>query len=155
MSNHLKYGEYLGSVEIDTENDTIHGKILFINDLVTYQAESLPQLRSEFEAAVNDYLETCTIVGKEPDKPYKGTFNVRLGPDLHRKAAVATALSGFTSLNDFIKKAVEDKLKGSSTVEYHQHIYAHYKAGEFITEFNQTVDEIPWQAEKPVLKSSH
>jgi predicted HicB family RNase H-like nuclease len=49
--------------------------------------------------------KTCKELGKEPNKPYKGTFNIRISPDLHKEAAFFAA-SRNISLNDFIKTAI-------------------------------------------------
>lgn len=83
--NTLKYKGYIGSCNICLESNTIHGKIEFINDLVTFEAEGVQDLKDEFIAAVDDYLETCKQLGKEPNKTLSGSFNVRVGEELHKK----------------------------------------------------------------------
>ncbi len=65
----LEYKEFEGTAEVDVERGVCRGKLLFIDDLVTYQAASAKKLQAEFEAAVDDYLETCRLVGKEPQRP--------------------------------------------------------------------------------------
>lgn len=105
MNNALTYKGYLGSVHYNPEDEVFHGRIEAIADLVTFEAESAKQLRPEFEAAVDDYLETCQQAGKTPDKTFKGVFNVRLGTELHRKAALA-ALACRISLNELMAQAV-------------------------------------------------
>lgn len=84
----LKYKGYEGTAELDMSRKICRGKILFIKDLVTYESCSPADLQKEFESAVDDYLETCASLGKEPDKPFKGLFNVRVSPNLHRAAAI-------------------------------------------------------------------
>ena len=101
----LRYKGYIGTVEYSTDDNILHGKIHGINDLVTYEGKSTNEIKKTFTEAVEDYLETCRSVKKEPDKTYKGVFNVRIEPDLHRKAAVV-AQSGHITLNDFVKRAV-------------------------------------------------
>lgn len=103
----MKYKGQIGSVEFDFDDDCLHGKLLYINDLVTYEAKSIPELRMEFHAAVDDYLETCEELGVEPNKPFKGSFNVRIGEDLHRKIAFKAAEQGI-SVNDAVTKAVSN-----------------------------------------------
>jgi predicted HicB family RNase H-like nuclease len=105
----LQYKGCLGSVECDPEENCLHGRILHINDLVTYEAQTPAELKAAFEASVDDYLETCEQVGKVPEKSFKGTFNVRMTPELHKAAAVAAKLLE-TTLNDFVAQAVADKL---------------------------------------------
>lgn len=105
MDNVLTYKGYIGSVQYSPEDEVFHGRIEAIADLVTFEADSAKQLRLEFEAAVDDYLDTCEQIGKTPDKTFKGVFNVRLGTELHRKAALA-ALSRRISLNELMTQAV-------------------------------------------------
>jgi len=105
----LKYKNYFGSIECDLEEGVLHGKILHVRDLITYESETLQGLQGEFTAAVDDYVETCSILGKTPDKPYTGSFNTRIGPDLHYAAAVYAANNG-KSLNQVMLEAVRAKL---------------------------------------------
>lgn len=127
MSKTFNYNGYMGSIDFDTEDMLIHGKILFINDVVTYQADDIVGLKSAFEDAVDDYLETCELLGKLPDKPLKGSFNVRIGPDLHKDAARSASQEG-VSLNDWVKLAIETRLtnEGRLTTKVEHHHHAHY-----------------------------
>ena len=110
----LKYRGYFGSSEISYEDNVLHGRLLFIKDVVTYEAESPQALREAFYEAVDDYLETCAELGDKPDVPFKGTFNVRVGQDRHREAALASMRMG-QSLNDFVAQAIDNALsKGAS-----------------------------------------
>lgn len=102
----LKYKEYEGTAELDMSRGICRGKVLFIDDLVTYEADSPRQLQSEFELAVEDYLATCASVGKEPQRPFRGLFNVRVSPELHRAAALRAA-SDAVSLNDVVVRALD------------------------------------------------
>jgi len=120
MNSTLTYKDYLATVEVSTEDNCLHGRIEFIEDLVTFEADTVPELVNAFEAAVDDYLESCKTVGKDPDKPFKGTFNVRIGPDLHKRAAVAALKTG-QALNDFVKVAVEKKLDENTVVPHEHH----------------------------------
>ncbi len=107
-TTYLKYKGYLGSIEPQIEEGTLFGKLVFIRDLVTYEADNLTDLTREFQASVNAYLEGCQDVGKEPDKPCKGTFNVRVKPNLHRDAVIA---AGDESLNSFVAEAIKEKIE--------------------------------------------
>lgn len=106
----LKYKDYEGTAELDMSREVCRGKILFINDLVVYEAATPAQLQTEFEAAVDDYLETCKSLGREPQKPLKGQFNVRMPPALHRAVALRAAEEN-ASLNDVVVRAVDAFLK--------------------------------------------
>ena len=105
-TNCFEYKGYSGSVEASIEDGVLHGKILFVTDVVTYEADTLPQLEQEFNAAVDDYLDTCKALDVTPCKPFKGSFNVRIGAQLHKSIAVMAARQG-VSLNDFIKTTLE------------------------------------------------
>ncbi|MBI5675709.1 MAG: type II toxin-antitoxin system HicB family antitoxin [Nitrospirae bacterium] len=123
MKNVLRYKGFLGSKEISNDNKCIHGKLLFIDDLVTYEAESPAQIEVEFKDAVDDYLDTCRKLGREPLKPFSGTFNVRIGSELHQTLA-HYATTNETSINDVVKKALIqylNKTEQKEIVHNHKH----------------------------------
>jgi predicted HicB family RNase H-like nuclease len=105
----LKYKDYEGTADVDMDSFVCRGKILFINDLVTYQAVTPAELQKSFEEAVEDYLTTCSELGRQPQKPLKGMFNVRVAPQLH-KAATLKAHELGTSLNDIVTRALDGYL---------------------------------------------
>lgn len=109
----LKYKDFYGSAEIDLEAGVCRGKLLFIDDLVTYQADTVAGLKKEFENAVEDYLVTCVEVGKAPQKAFTGVFNVRISPQDHRAASLL-ALKEQQSLNSFVAKAIHTYLQWSN-----------------------------------------
>jgi predicted HicB family RNase H-like nuclease len=106
MSDVLEYKGYYGSVHFSSEDDVFYGKLISIDDLVNFEGTSVKEIKKAFREAVDDYLETCKELGKEPNKTYKGTFNVRIPTDLHKAAAVYAALNNI-SLNDFVKTAIQ------------------------------------------------
>lgn len=126
-NNQLSYKGYFGSIEISLDDDVIHGKLECINDLVTYEAKSIPELKAAFEEAVDDYLITCEEIGKSPDKVMSGTFNVRIGQPLHKQAYLAAKAQKIT-LNDIVKKAIESYL--SDKKEFHIHINKVHEVSE-------------------------
>lgn len=105
MNDILIYKDYYASVHFSAEDEVFFGKILGINDLVSFEGASVKELKKAFHEAVEDYLETCEQLGKEPNKTYKGTFNVRIPTDLHKEASVYAAINNI-SLNDFVKTAI-------------------------------------------------
>jgi predicted HicB family RNase H-like nuclease len=105
MNDILQYKDYYASVHFSAEDEVCYGKILGINDLVSFEGSSVRELKKSFHEAVEDYLATCEQAGKDPDKTYKGTFNVRIPSDLHKEAAVFAAINN-VSLNDFVKTAI-------------------------------------------------
>lgn len=100
----LNYKEFQGSVEF--EDGRLLIRILHIDDLVTTEIDSAAQAQAAFEELVDDYVQTCTELNKEPCKPFKGTFNVRISPELHRQVAMAAADSG-QFMNGWIADALE------------------------------------------------
>ncbi len=122
----LQYSGYLGSLDYSLEDGCLYGKILYINDLVTYEAATVPELETAFKESVDDYLETCADIGKDPDKSFKGTFNVRMTPEQHKAAAVEAMLQE-TTLNDFVSRAVAEKLAGRE-VHHHNDQHIHIEA---------------------------
>ncbi|ELB2927340.1 type II toxin-antitoxin system HicB family antitoxin [Vibrio alginolyticus] len=148
MSNLLTYKGFYGSVSHSIEEEIIHGKIECINDLITYEAESIKELKAAFQEAVDDYLETCELIGKKPDKTMSGSFNVRIGPELHKKAFI-DAKSLNMSLNEYVKTAVEDKLRTQPAVHMHLHLEKAKPAKEHIEfvspySFKATDNVIKW-----------
>src|SRR5262245_40559064 len=107
--NVFRYKDFIGSIEVDPEDKCLYGKLLYINDLITYEATSVLKLESEFKNAVNDYLDTCRQLDREPLKPFKGSLNIRIGSELHKEAAFHAAQDGLT-LNEFIKLAVQNQI---------------------------------------------
>jgi predicted HicB family RNase H-like nuclease len=116
----LEYKGYQGSAEFDLKTGVLFGKILFVTDLVTYEAESVPALQNEFQLAVDDYLDTCQKLGRNPQQPCSGVFNVRVGPDLHR-AAVMRAQKDGVKLNAVMVSALEQYLSDATIKHAHQH----------------------------------
>jgi len=105
MSNLLKYKNYSGSVEFCAEDAVFYGKVHGINDLITFEGESVNQLQSAFKESVNDSLDTCDKIGKEPEKTYRGSFNVRVPVEVHKEAALI-AFQNKLSLNELVKIAL-------------------------------------------------
>ncbi|SPF78064.1 type II toxin-antitoxin system HicB family antitoxin [Pseudoprimorskyibacter insulae] len=101
----LKYKGYIGSTEVSVEDGVVWGKLLHIRDLVTYEAEKVEDLTAEFQSAVDDYLEDCKSDGREPDRPFKGAFNVRVGEDVHRRLQEEAQASGKT-LNELVAQVL-------------------------------------------------
>jgi predicted HicB family RNase H-like nuclease len=113
VKSFMEYGGYQGSVHYNDEDQVFYGKVMFVRPLISYEGTDVKSLRESFQEAVDDYLELCKEQGKEPDKPFKGTFNVRTGPELHRRIVIY-ANEHDTNLNSVVTEALESYLKGSS-----------------------------------------
>lgn len=105
MDNNITYKGYIGTVNFAADDEVFYGKIHGINDLITFEGKSVKELKDSFSEAVEDYLATCKELGKQPDKTYKGSFNIRINTELHKKAA-SVASKKSISLNDFVKRAI-------------------------------------------------
>lgn len=110
-SNILRYRGYTTTIHYSTEDVVLHGKIDGINDLVTFNSISAIGIVDEFHKAVDEYIAICNHQGKDPDKPYSGTFNVRIRPELHRQLSVMAKENGRT-LNAEVEIAIEHHIKG-------------------------------------------
>jgi predicted HicB family RNase H-like nuclease len=107
----LTYKGYQGRFEYDPDADIFHGDVLHLTDVITFQGRSIDELKTALADSIEDYFDLCKDVGKSPQKPFSGRFNVRLTPELHQKAARTAALEGI-SLNNWIARAVEKAVTG-------------------------------------------
>jgi predicted HicB family RNase H-like nuclease len=110
MKNAMNYRGYYGSVEFSDEDNVFFGRIIGINDRITFEGDNVNVLRNDFQDAVDEYLETCMRLGKEPEKTYKGSFNVRIDPTLHRRLACFSATQGKT-LNATVEEAIQSYIE--------------------------------------------
>ena len=88
MKDLMTYKGYTGSAHYDDNDRIFYDKLEFIRDLVSYEGADVDSLRSAFEEAVDDYLNLCRQEERQPEQPFKGSFNVRTGSELHRQAAL-------------------------------------------------------------------
>ena len=110
MNNTMEYKGYVGSVEFSEEDALFYGKVLGIRGLISYEGTNAAELVADFHGAVDDYLELCAQSGTEPEKAYKGSFNVRISPELHKQAVIA-AMSHNMSLNSFVETSIQQALQ--------------------------------------------
>jgi len=96
MNTTLEYKEYLARVEIDLDAGILHGEVINLRDVITFQATSIDQLRQEFANSVEDYLAFCAQRGQEPDRPYSGNTLLRMPPEVHRAVATCAARAGLS-----------------------------------------------------------
>ena len=109
--DYLEYKGYKGSVEYRKEDNCLFGKVQGMSkELILYEGQTLDELRQDFEAGVDSYIEGCRTDGVEPAKPYSGRLNLRMSSELHSRMAAFVAASG-TTINDFINKAIKNELK--------------------------------------------
>ncbi len=105
----LDYQGYTGSIEYSQQDQLFFGKILGIKSLISYEGSTGPELEEDFKTSIDDYIEDCKILGIQPEKPFKGSFNVRVPSELHKQAALkAQELN--TSLNSFVSESIRVRL---------------------------------------------
>ena len=113
MKDLIRYKDYYGSVHFDEKDLIFYGKIEFIRAAVSYEATTAKGLKIAFEEAIDDYIATCQNQGIEPEVPFKGSLNVRLGPQLHRSVAIAAEKKGL-SINKFIIHTLDGALQSNT-----------------------------------------
>ena len=102
----MEYKGYIGKVEFDEEAGMIHGEVINTRDVITFQGDSVAEVKQAFHESVDDYLEFCKSRGESPDKPFSGQFVTRIPPELHRQVNVAALLSG-KSLNAWVVEQLQ------------------------------------------------
>lgn len=126
----LEYNGFKGSVEIELDDGVLYGKLLFVRDLITYEAKDIPGLSAAFRESVDDYLADCNEEGVPPCKPCSGTLQIRMPPELHGKVQLDSYMSDI-SANLWIVDAIEKKLslKPSTEIHHHNHTHTHVVSG--------------------------
>ena len=97
----MTYKGYQSRVELDEQAGVFQGEVINTRDVITFQGSSVKELKRAFEDSVDDYLEFCALRGEDPDKPFSGTFLVRVPPQVHRQV-VAEAKRQGKSLNAYV-----------------------------------------------------
>ncbi len=101
----MNYKEYEAVVEYDDQDKLFVGKVINTRDVIAFDGLSVDELEASFHAAVDDYLQDCARLGKDPDKPFSGRFNLRIAPELHRQVVIRAEQEG-VSLNAFVEKTL-------------------------------------------------
>lgn len=101
----LEYKGYIGRVDFNNDSDCFHGEVINTKDVITFQGNTAKQLQKAFKESIEDYLAFCSERGESPDRPFSGKFNVRLDPEIHKKAYLAATLAE-QSLNTWVAQAI-------------------------------------------------
>jgi predicted HicB family RNase H-like nuclease len=109
----LNYRGYLATIEFDADDLIFVGRVAGLNDVVGFHADTVDGLIEAFHEAVDDYLETCAELGKEPEKSYSGKVMLRVKPELHSRIAVAAEMAGL-SINQWGEQVLSQALPESS-----------------------------------------
>ncbi len=108
----MEYKGYIGKVEFDDETGVLYGEVINLRDVITFQGESVQEVRAAFQESVDDYLVFCAERGEEAEKPYSGTFTVRIPPELHREITTQAQFAN-KSLNSWMTELLERSVAGS------------------------------------------
>jgi predicted HicB family RNase H-like nuclease len=106
---HLEYKGYTGSIEYSKEDDLLFGKVLGIKGLISYEGKTGKDLEVDFIEVIDEYLLDCKQQSITPEKPFKGSFNVRISTELHQKAALL-AMEDKMSLNNFVAESIRERI---------------------------------------------
>lgn len=99
----MKYKGYRGEVTYDADAKLLHGQVLGLKDVITFQGTTSKEIEKAFHESVDDYLAWCKERGERPEKTFSGKLNLRMSPDLHAHLALQAAKKG-VSLNEFINE---------------------------------------------------
>ncbi len=102
----MEYKGYIAKVEFDDQDNTFHGEVINLRDVITFEGQSVEELREALQDSVDDYLEFCAERGEEPERPFSGKFSVRMDPELHRKLTIQARLAN-KSLNSWLNDALQ------------------------------------------------
>ena len=107
MNNMIEYKGYHAKIEYSSEDEAFVGKVVGITDTLAFHGRSIDELQTVFHNSIDDDLDMCREIGKQPDREYLGTFSVTVSAELHRKAAIA-AESKNISLDRLVEEALRD-----------------------------------------------
>lgn len=116
MNSMLEYKGYHASIKFDAEDNIFVGEVFGITDSLNFHGTSVTELKEMFEQSIDNYLELCEKIGKDPDKEFKGTFNVRIPPEMHKKVALAAAKQSIT-LNQYVMKAIDQSFAEGDSIK--------------------------------------
>lgn len=117
MNSTLRYKDYIATIHFDADDEIFVGRLIGINDVIGFHADTVGDLKIAFHEAVDDYIATCEKVGKKPQKAYSGKLMFRVSPELHAKAVVAAEAAG-KSLNQWGEDAIRSCLGDESHRRY-------------------------------------
>ena len=116
MKDVMKYKGFIGSVHYANEDRVFYGKLEGINDLITFEGSTVDELEEGIKYMVEEHIEDCSKKNIPVEKSYKGNLNIRLSPDLHKKAAYNATLKGI-SLNQYINDAIKKEIESNSALD--------------------------------------
>ena len=109
MSSVMEYNGYHAKVEFAEQDNIFVGTVLGLNDTLAFHGQFVDELKESFRNCIEDYLDLCNEIGKQPEKEFRGVFNVRILPESHHQAAIEAAKDGVT-MNQFVADSIDERL---------------------------------------------
>ena len=109
MNSMLEYNGYHATVVYDAEDELFVGEVFGISDSLNFHGSSVDELKQMFANCIDNYLDLCKKLGKEPQKEFKGSFNVRIPSEHHRQIAMQAAQQKIT-LNQYVVNALNKSI---------------------------------------------
>jgi predicted HicB family RNase H-like nuclease len=109
----MEYKGYFGKVVFDEDANIFHGEVINLRDVITFEGETVDELRQAFHDSVDDYLEFCAERGEDPERPYSGKFVVRVDPELHKRITIEARKRG-VSINSLVSEALAKTIDETS-----------------------------------------
>ena len=116
VNSMLEYKGYHASIEFDADDNIFIGEVFGITDSLNFHGTSVTELEEMFKQSIDNYLELCEKIGKNPDKEFKGTFNIRIPSEMHKKAALAAAKQKIT-LNQYVLRAIDQSFEEKDNIK--------------------------------------
>ena len=98
------------NAKIEFEDDTFVGTVLGVDDSLTFTGNTVDELKASFKQSIDNYIEICKKLDKDPHKQYSGTFNIRISSNVHRYLANEARTLGI-SLNAHISNILKNYSK--------------------------------------------
>jgi len=87
-----------------------------MKNVLKYKGSTVDDLEDGFQYMVNEHIEDCKKKNTPLERSYKGNLNIRLSPDLHKKAAYNATLKGI-SLNQYINDVIKKEIESNSALD--------------------------------------
>jgi len=105
--NSMKYRGYAARIEFDERDDIFVGRVIGARDAICFHADNVVDLKREFRASIDDYLNYCAEKGLAPDRPASGKLMLRIPPEVHAASLIAAQVAG-ESLNQWAARALSE-----------------------------------------------
>lgn len=109
MNSMLEYNGYHATIKYDADDELFIGEVFGITDSLSFHGSSINELKQMFANCIDNYLDVCRQAGKNPEKEFKGSFNIRIPSELHRQIAMLAAQKKIT-LNQYVINALNKSI---------------------------------------------